>query len=151
MLSTLRAVYPDFHVGFSDHSQGSLAAVVAVTLGARIIEKHITYDRQAVGPDHWFSLGPQGLKEMVDSIRKAEAMRGHARKRILPSELEGRKFARTSVVADQGIPAGQKITRQMLKACRPGTGISPEFIDMVVGRMARRDIERNEVITWDCL
>jgi sialic acid synthase SpsE len=151
MLATLQAVYPEFPVGFSDHSEGSLASVVAVTLGAQVIEKHITYNRLAEGPDHWFSLDPEELGEMVTNIRKAEAMRGDARKKVLSSELEGRKYARTSVVANQDIKPGMEISREMLKTCRPGTGLAPDLIDVVVGRQARRVIRRNEVITWDCI
>ena len=151
VLKTLQHTYPGFIVGFSDHSQGTLASSIAVALGAKIIEKHITYNREAEGPDHWFSLDPDDLCRLVEHIRQVESMMGSGRKRILPSEAEGRKLARPSIVAATDIPAGTIISREMLKICRPGTGLEPSLLPVVIGRTSRCSIARNQVITWECI
>jgi sialic acid synthase SpsE len=138
-------------VGLSDHSLGIHIPVAAVGVGADLVEKHFTLDRTRPGPDHSFAVEPGELAEMVRWIRDAEVALGDGRK-TGPSEEEREEMytkARRSVVAAQAIPDGTQITPEMLTVKRPGFGIKPRDLPGVVGRRARRDIEADEVVTWD--
>ena len=152
-LRTIPAMQAAFGVpvGLSDHTLGTHIAPAAVALGAQLVEKHFTLDRSRSGPDHPFAVEPAELQELVARIRDVEAALGDGLKRG-PSEAERVEMygkARRSVVAACAIPAGTAITREMLTVKRPGFGVKPKFIDALVGRVARRDIDDDEVITWD--
>lgn len=149
VMLTLKRMYPEYVVGFSDHSQGYLASCIAITHGAKIIEKHITYDKNSNGPDHWFSLDEAELIDLVENIRISENIMGDGRKRIVDSEKEGRKYARPSIVAKEKIFKGQVIKGDMLKIIRPGYGIEPKYLDLIIGRVAREDINENELLRWE--
>lgn len=138
-------------VGYSDHSPGHTAPVVAVTLGARMIEKHFTIDRTLPGPDHPFALEPRELAEMVRAIREAETSLGTGEKRRAAAEEELYRVARRSLFAAVDIAKGTVITRGMIAVLRPGTGLKPRDLDTVVGRTARADIRANDPITWDVI
>lgn len=127
-------------VGFSDHTLGIGAAVAAVALGATIIEKHITKSRKMDGPDHFFALEMPELAQMVAMIRVAEKARGAPVRTLTEEESADRPRARRGVFATQAIPAGTRITAEMLAPLRPTTGIPAENWDAVVGRVAARDI-----------
>ena len=133
-------------VGYSDHTLGIEISVAAVALGAAIIEKHFTIDRNLPGPDHKASLEPAELKEMVRSIRNIEEALGDGVKRVMPSEIMNRAIARKSIVATRPISAGQVFTEENLTTKRPGTGISPMLWDSVMGSQARRDYVTDELI-----
>lgn len=135
-------------VGFSDHTAGMTSAVAAVALGACIIEKHFTISRKLLGPDHPFALEPDELKEMVQGIRNTEKAFGSPIKKHTKSEEELYQLARRSLVASESISKGAKITREMLDVKRPGYGIHPKMIDEVVGRTAKIDIEKDDILTW---
>ena len=138
-------------VGLSDHTLGTHAAVAAVALGACIIEKHFTLDRTMSGPDHPFAAEPQELRDLVTHIRDTEAALGDGVKRG-PSEEESQEMyakGRRSVVAAVAIPRGTAITAEMLTVKRPGHGVKPKFLELLVGRLARTDIEEDDVVTWD--
>jgi N-acetylneuraminate synthase/N,N'-diacetyllegionaminate synthase len=138
-------------VGLSDHTLGTHVAVAAVALGACIVEKHFTLDRTMPGPDHPFAAEPQELGDLVRHIRDTEAALGDGVKRG-PSPEEREEMytkARRSVVAAAAIPAGTVITADMLTVKRPGHGVKPKFIDLLVGRAARVDIAEDDVVTWD--
>lgn len=140
----------DGPVGYSDHTTDPLCAPIAATaLGARIIEKHVTLDRAMPGPDHAFALEPAEFRKMVAAIRDTEAMLGVAQRRILPEERELARLGRRSVVVTRSIKKGETIRREDLTTKRPGTGINPALIDVVVGRKARVDLEANQVMTWE--
>jgi len=134
------------NVGYSDHTRGIEIPIAAVALGATVIEKHFTLDRTLPGPDHQASLEPHELKAMVDGIRNVERALGDGIKRPSASELKNRAIARKSLVASRPIRAGETFSADNLTAKRPGTGISPMRWDDVVGRSARRDFERDELI-----
>jgi sialic acid synthase SpsE len=137
-------------VGLSDHTIGTHIAVAAVALGACIVEKHYTLDRSHSGPDHAFAAEPQDLRDLVQHIRDAEAAFGDGVKRG-PSPEEAEEMyakARRSVIAATQIPAGTVITEDMLCVKRPGFGIKPKFIELIVGRVARQDIEEDDIVTW---
>jgi N,N'-diacetyllegionaminate synthase len=134
-------------VGYSDHTLGIEISVAAVALGATVIEKHFTLDRELPGPDHGASLEPDELAAMVRAIRNVEsAIAGDGIKRPSKSEAGNRPIARKSLVAAVRIRAGEPFTAENLAAKRPGTGISPMRWDDVVGRAARRDFEPDELI-----
>jgi sialic acid synthase SpsE len=133
-------------VGYSDHTQGIEIPVAAVALGARVIEKHFTLDRNMAGPDHQASLEPHELKAMVEAIRNVEVALGDGVKRPSPSELKNKPIARKSLVAIRAIRAGESFSPDNIGTKRPGTGISPMRWDEVMGRCAPRDFSVDELI-----
>lgn len=133
-------------VGYSDHTLGIEVSVAALALGATIIEKHFTLDRNLPGPDHRASLEPGELKAMVQAIRNIELALGDGIKRPSPSEARNKPIARKSLVASRPISKGETFTQDNLAVKRPGTGISPMCWDEVVGRSAPRDFSLNELI-----
>ncbi len=138
-------------VGYSDHTQGDEAALAAVALGACVLEKHFTLDRSLPGPDHRASLEPDELAALVRSVRRVEAALGDGLKRPTAEERRNASAVRRSLAAAADLPAGVVLTRGMLTALRPGTGISPARIDEVVGRRLRRDVAHNELLDLDDL
>ncbi|PRR70289.1 N-acetylneuraminate synthase [Neomoorella humiferrea] len=138
-------------VGYSDHTMGIAVPIAAAALGAEVIEKHLTLDRNLPGPDHRSSLEPGEFKEMVAAIRQVEKSLGDGIKRPAPGELAVMPAARRSLVATRDIAAGEIITESCLTAKRPGTGIPPNFWDVVVGRQARRDIASGSILSWDMI
>ncbi|WP_258359746.1 N-acetylneuraminate synthase [Moorella sulfitireducens (nom. illeg.)] len=138
-------------VGYSDHTMGIAVPIAAAALGAEVIEKHLTLDRTFTGPDHRASLEPGEFKEMVAAIRQVEKSLGDGIKRPAPGELAIMPAARRSLVAARDIAAGEIITESCLTARRPGTGIPPNFWDVVVGRQARRDIAAGSILSWDMI
>ncbi|MFZ4539563.1 N-acetylneuraminate synthase [Propionivibrio sp.] len=133
-------------VGYSDHTQGIEVAIAAVAMGATVIEKHFTLDRDLPGPDHQASLEPAELKAMVAAIRNIEVAMGDGIKRLTPSEIRNKPVARKSLVASHAIKAGELFSAQNITTKRPGTGISPMRWDEIMGRTAPRDIEADELI-----
>jgi len=152
-LRTIPAMAASFGVpvGLSDHTEGIHVAPSSIPLGASIIEKHYTLDRTMEGPDHSFAIEPHELADLVSHVRDVEAALGSSVKQG-PSPEESEEMyakARRSVVAAHCIPAGTTITRDMLTVKRPGTGIKPRYIDALVGRVARTDIDYDDIITWE--
>jgi N,N'-diacetyllegionaminate synthase len=133
-------------VGYSDHTPGIDVPIAAVALGAKVIEKHFTLDRNLPGPDHRASLEPHELKAMVEGIRNIEKALGDGIKRPSPSELKNKPIARKSLVAARPIKAGEPFSEENMMAKRPGTGISPMQWDEVIGRRAPRDFSEDELI-----
>lgn len=133
-------------VGYSDHTPGIEVPIAAVALGASVIEKHFTLDRNLPGPDHKASLEPQELKAMVNAIRHIECALGDGIKRPSASELKNKPIARKSLVAKRAIRTGEPFSVENLGTKRPGTGISPMRWDEVVGRLAPRDFATDELI-----
>jgi N,N'-diacetyllegionaminate synthase len=133
-------------VGYSDHTLGIEVPIAAVALGATVIEKHFTLDRNLPGPDHLASLEPVELKAMVQAIRNIEKALGDGIKRPSPSELKNKPVARKSLVARRAIKVGEVFTAENLTTKRPGTGISPMRWDEFIGRLAKRDFSPDELI-----
>jgi N,N'-diacetyllegionaminate synthase len=133
-------------VGYSDHTAGIEVAIAAVALGATVIEKHFTLDRNLPGPDHKASLEPFELKAMVAAIRNIEQAMGDGTKRPSPSEAKNISVARKSLVAARIIRAGERFTEANVAVKRPGTGLSPMRWDEVLGRKAPRDFAPDELI-----
>ena len=136
-------------IGFSDHTLGIAIPIAAVSREADVIEKHFTLSRKMKGPDHPFALELNELRAMVKGIREVESALGDGIKGRSKSEEEGYLKGRRSIIARIKIPKGTVITRDMLIVKRPGYGIKPKFIHMVVGREAKVDIEEDEWVTWD--
>ena len=147
-LSAMQNIHSAFgvSVGYSDHTSGIEVAIAAVALGALVIEKHFTLDRNLPGPDHKASLEPKELKAMVAAIRNIEVALGDGLKRITPSETKNKPIARKSLVAMQDIIKGEVFTEKNLTTKRPGTGISPMRWDEVIGRKAHRNFSEDELI-----
>lgn len=138
-------------VGFSDHTTSILTPVAAVAVGAAIIEKHFTLSKKLPGPDHRSSFEPNQFGEMVKNIRKVEKALGSPKKKLVAAEIKIRELARRSLVAKVDIPAGTRITEDMLSIKRPGTGVPPKYKKVMIGKIAQTDIKQDQVLTWDNL
>jgi N-acetylneuraminate synthase len=149
-MSTMEAALK-LPVGYSDHTPGVEVSVAAVALGACVIEKHYTLDREMVGPDHKASLVPMELRNLVDSIRNVEQSLGDGVKRAMASEANTRSVARKSLVAAGDLRSGTALSKDHLVAKRPGTGISPAELRYVLGRKITRDLVEDEILGWDDL
>ena len=146
-METLRQTFK-LPVGLSDHSLGITIPIAGTALGACVIEKHFTLDKNLPGPDHRASVEPDELKQMVKAIRDIEKALGNGIKRPTKEEEENKKVARRSLVAKVDIPKGAIITEEMLVFKRPGGGIESRYMSMVIGRKARENIGRDELITF---
>ena len=140
----------DVPVGFSDHTLGEATAVAAVALGAELIEKHFTLDRQADGPDHALSSDPSGMTKLADAAKTAWLSVGAPAKKPVEDSAAVAQIRR-SLNARVSISAGTQITQQMLSVRRPGTGIAPSDAPQVINRVACSDIAEGTTITWDML
>ena len=137
--------------GLSDHTTGIAVPIAAAARGAAMIEKHITLDRAMEGPDHSFAIEPDELTAMVIGIREAEAALGDGRKDgPSPEELEENyTLARRSLIATRDLSAGTVLEADMITVKRPGFGIAPKHLEELVGRTLGRDVEADDVLTWD--
>ncbi len=149
-METMRAAF-GVPVGLSDHTTGIAVALGARGLGMELLEKHFTLDRTMPGPDHPFAIEPEELRELVAGIRAIEQALGNGRLEgpSAAEEQEMYRLARRSVIAARDIPAGTRIEREQLVVKRPGYGIAPKDIERVIGRVARVNIEADEVLTWE--
>ena len=145
-ITTLLERFP-VPIGFSDHSDGIVAGLGAVALGACVVEKHFTLDRNMPGPDHRFSMDPEELAALVSGIRRMEANMGDGAIVPAPGEIEMRRIARRSIVAARDLPAGHIISEDDLVYQRPGTGLMPYEADKVIDREVRVAIAEKELIT----
>lgn len=145
VMQTMRETF-GYPVGYSDHTQGIEVDLAAVALGATVIEKHFTLDRNLPGPDHKASLEPDELKSMVDGIRKIELGLGSKEKKPSEVELRNRLVARKSIVAKKAIKSGEELTEYNITTKRPGSGINPMRWNEVIGTKAIRDFEEDELI-----
>jgi N-acetylneuraminate synthase/N,N'-diacetyllegionaminate synthase len=150
VMQTLRDNF-NLPVGFSDHTMSVEVAMAATALGAVIIEKHLTLSHKLPGPDQRASLEPKEFQLMVSGIRTTEKAMGSSVKAPTESELELRLVARRSIVAALEIRKGQVITKEMVTFKRPGTGIPPNELRILLGKRAAREIKRDEVLTWDMI
>jgi N,N'-diacetyllegionaminate synthase len=133
-------------VGYSDHTRGIEIPIAAAALGAAVIEKHFTLDRNMEGPDHKASLEPDELKAMVSAIRNIEKAMGNGRKEPSASERHNIEIVRKSIVAKCSIAKGEVFTEKNLTTKRPGTGMSPMLWNEVIGKTAGKDFREDELI-----
>ena len=150
MMDKLRKIF-DVKVGFSDHTIGIEGSIAAATLGASIIEKHITLDKSLEGPDHKASIEIKELEQMVNAIRNVNIMIGEEEKILSNEEEKIKKAVRKSCVTKNAIKKDQVIKRDDICFKRPGTGILPIHLDKIIGKKAIIDIDKNRVIKYDCL
>lgn len=136
-------------VGFSDHTEGWVAGVQAVTLGASFFEKHFTLDRNLAGPDHWFSSTPDELRELVRNLRAAETRLGSASLQPAGSEAGSRRDYRLSIVAARDLREGEVLTREMVAYRRPGTGLPPRELEQLLGRRLRTGVLKGTPLQSD--
>jgi N,N'-diacetyllegionaminate synthase len=136
----------DVNIGYSDHTQGIEVPIAAVALGAKVIEKHFTLDRNMEGPDHKASLEPHELKAMVEAIRNIEKAIGNPEKCASASETPNKAIARKSIVAKCHIAKGELLTENNITVKRPGNGISPMRWREVIDTTATRDFAPDELI-----
>ena len=137
-------------VGLSDHSLRIAAPVVAVTLGACIIEKHFTLSRATPGPDSFFSLEPSEFKEMVDTIRTTEKALGKVHYKVSKSEKASRIFRRSLFVV-KDIKAGETLSDDNIRSIRPGYGLPPKYIDVFLGKKAKENLKRGTPLRWEAI
>tara|TARA_B100001013_G_scaffold87280_1_gene48169 strand:- start:1696 stop:2757 length:1062 start_codon:yes stop_codon:yes gene_type:complete len=150
MISTLTQNFPNYVIGFSDHTIGTIVPVCSTFYGAKCIEKHFTFDQHLkTSPDHWLSLDTNGFQKLVNELRISEISRGSSTRNQFNSEVEAVKYARRSIVSKNFIPKGKEITEDLLDVKRPGTGISPKFYYKIIGSKALRDIEEDTPFQWD--
>ncbi|WP_300386268.1 N-acetylneuraminate synthase family protein, partial [Clostridium sp.] len=147
-LSVMNTLNKEFNlpIGYSDHTKGIEVSIAAVAMGATVIEKHFTLDRDMEGPDHKASLEPYELKNMVNSIRNIELAIGNGEKRITESEKKNINIARKSIVAKSSINKGEVFTEKNITTKRPGNGISPMKWFDIIGKSANRDFKEDELI-----
>jgi len=134
-------------VGLSDHTLGISAPIAAVALGAKVIEKHLTLDRSFGGPDAAFSLEPKEFKEMVRGIREAEKALGGVSYELSEKIKKSREFARSLFIV-RDMRAGEIFTEENVKSIRPANGISPKYFKIILGKKAKRDIEKGTPLNW---
>jgi sialic acid synthase SpsE len=149
-MDTMRHAF-QLPVGYSDHTPGIVVPVAAVARGANMIEKHFTLDKGLQGPDHAFALDPDEFKQMVQAIRDVEAAIGSPIKKMADDEKIYYDRGRRSMFAAVDIAAGVVIEKDMIEILRPGVGLAPKYLEMVVGRKAQTTIEAHEPITWDSI
>lgn len=147
-IQTMQKIYK-MPIGFSDHTLGIHIPIAAVALGACIIEKHFTLDRNMVGPDHSFAIEPEELKKMVSNIRELQKAIGDGIKKRSILEQEMYDKGRRSIIAAKNIPQDTKISRDMIVVKRPGYGIKPKFLNKIIGKKTKRNIKAEEWITWN--
>lgn len=152
-LRAMKTMADEFHVpvGYSDHTLGVAIALAAGAMGAAVIEKHFTLDKNLPGPDHRMSLDPVELKALVTGLRQVASALGDGVKRPRPSEEDARAAARKSVVLARSAAAGTKLTRKFLTVKRPGTGIAPGRLNDLIGRKLKKALPADTVLDWEML
>lgn len=136
-------------VGYSDHTQSHTCAMAAVALGACLIEKHFTIDKSLSGPDHSSSAEPGEFRELVGFVRETELALGSSRKEPTAIEKKNSVGMRRSLVLNRSLAAGEILTEEMVTFKRPATGLSPKFLDDLIGKRTRRHLSPDTLIRWD--
>ncbi len=154
VIKTLKRVYPDYKIGYSDHVSPDDAMTVMTTaylMGAEVIEKHYTLDKTLTGNDHYHAGDPDDFAKGIAQIDRIMALMGSEERTVFPCEKSSRREARRSLVVTRDIGVGEEIKREDLTAKRPGHGISPRDIDVVIGRIAKTEIPEDTVLSWDMI
>ena len=138
-------------VGFSDHSVGTIGSVIAVSLGAQVVERHFMLDTRGDVPDREVSFDTKALRLHIEELRTIGSILGERDKFATETESQNKTASRRALYAKRPIAPGETISNDMLYALRPAVGISPEFVDDVVGRQARNSIDENEPVQWDSI
>jgi pseudaminic acid synthase len=147
-ITDLQTKFKDCVIGLSDHTLGIAAAVASVALGAKVIEKHFILDRKLGGPDAAFSLEPAEFKQMVTVVREAEKSLGRVSYKLSDRAKKSRAFCR-SLFSIKDVRKGETFTEQNVRSIRPGYGLSPRYLQHIIGKRARKNIERGTPIAWN--
>ena len=152
VIKTLRRVFPDITIGYSDHTlpDDTMTVLTAAYLaGAEVIEKHFTLDKSLPGNDHYHAGDPDDFAKAINNFKLIEEIMGTEEKTVLPCEMIPRREARRSLVLTRDMKEGEVITQNDLIAKRPGVGVSPAYQEIVVGRCVRKDCKEDTILTWD--
>ncbi|NCN26052.1 acetylneuraminic acid synthetase [bacterium] len=150
LIQTLEEEFPEYPIGISDHTLGNFSSMIAVAMGATMVEKHYTTDKTlGKSADHWFSVDPNELSTMIQFSKIIETLKGSKEKKVFDCEKETRVNDKRSIVSKIEIPEGTVITREMLTFKRPGTGIWPKDINRLIGEKSTVTIPADTVIKWD--
>lgn len=152
VIKTLKKVFPDITIGYSDHTlpDDTMTVLTAAYLaGADVIEKHFTLDKSLPGNDHYHAGDPEDFAKAIKNFELIEEIMGTEEKTVLPCEMIPRREARRSLVLTRDMKEGEVITQSDLIAKRPGVGISPEYQEIVIGRSVRKDCKEDTILTWD--
>lgn len=152
VIKALKKSFPDVRIGFSDHvvpDETMMTLATAYLLGAEVIEKHFTLDKTLPGNDHYHAGDPEDFKKAISNFKWIDSVLGVEEKTVLDCELIPRREARRSLVLTRDMKAGEVIKQEDLMPKRPGTGISPKFVDVVVGRKVKTDLAEDTILTWD--
>ncbi len=149
-LNAMQTIANAFHIntGFSDHTEGIEVAIYASLLGASIIEKHLTLDKNLIGPDHSASIEPEEFKKMTSLIKEAKRIKGDGSKVPSEYEIKNLDIVRKSVVAKKPIMKGELLSENNLTVKRPGSGISPKYWEKIIGRLSSKDYSKDDFIEW---
>tara|TARA_B100000886_G_scaffold337605_1_gene298650 strand:- start:323 stop:1378 length:1056 start_codon:yes stop_codon:yes gene_type:complete len=155
MISGLKKTYPNYLIGYSDHTLPDLnmtSLITAYTLGAKVIEKHFTHDKTLNGNDHYHAMDQKDLSKFIKIKKKIDILLGNSEfKKPLDSETISRKNARRSIVSKKHLIKGQIISSEDITYKRPGTGISPLFWDDIIGMKINKNIEQDQLLSWQDL
>ena len=152
VIETLKRVFPDVRVGFSDHvapDDTMMTLATAYLLGAEVIEKHFTLDKSLPGNDHYHAGDPDDFRKAIANFKWIDSVLGNPEKTVLDCELIPRREARRSLVLTKDMKQGDTIREDCLMPKRPGTGISPRYAEIVIGRSVKRDLPEDTILTWD--
>ncbi len=152
IIETLKKTFPDVRVGFSDHvapDDTMMTLAAAYMLGAEVIEKHFTLDKTLPGNDHYHAGDPEDFRRAISNFRWIDRVLGSPEKTVLDCEIVPRREARRSLVLTRDMKAGEVIAEEDLMPKRPGTGISPRYAEIVIGRAVRKDLPEDTILTWD--
>ena len=150
VINTLKKIF-DFPIGYSDNGESSLVDIVAVSMGANIIEKHFTLDKKMSGPDHGFSIDPNGLKSLISQIHEIDQMKGDGIKIPQFSEIKNRLTIRKSITAKRDLQQGKKIQEDDISIKRPADGIEPKYLTMILGKTINTNIKKDSPIFWSSI
>lgn len=154
VITSLRETFPNCRIGYSDHvapDENMTVISTAYLLGADVIEKHFTLDKTLPGNDHYHSGDPEDFKKIVNNLKLIDTALGSSEITVLDCEKVPRREARRSLVLTRDMKAGEVIKESDLMPKRPGTGISPEYINIVIGRQVKTDLQEDTVLTWDMI
>lgn len=154
VIETLKKTFPHIRVGFSDHvapDDNMITLATAYLLGAEVIEKHFTLDKSLPGNDHYHSGDPEDFQKAISNFKWIDKVLGKSDKTVLECEIIPRREARRSLVLTRNMKAGEIISESDIMPKRPGTGISPQFSDIVIGRALKMDLEEDTILTWDVI
>ena len=152
IIKTLKKVFPELKVGYSDHTLPDETMTILTTAylyGAEVIEKHFTLNKNLIGNDHYHAGDPEDFAKAIRNFELITRISGQDKKEVLPCELVPRREARRSLVMKRDMKQGEVLTEKDVISKRPGTGISPKYMDIVIGRKLRCDVAEDTVLTWE--